>query len=102
MTSLIDESSHAAGLWLLTDFSSNGLQNVNILFDQTTGAIFTGNESFGSSLDTNSGYSTSYTAFRLLSGAGTTTASDVPEPISLCLLGVGIVGIGAIRRYRAN
>ena len=102
MTSLIDESSHAAGLWLLTDFSSNGLQNVNILFDQTTGAIFTGNESFGSSLDTNSGYSTSYTAFRLLSGAGTTTASDVPEPISLCLLGVGVIGIGAVRRYRTN
>ena len=89
------------GDWLLQDYSTGGgFQNFNIVFNQITGAIFTGTAGFGSALDLNPGHSTAFTAFRLISGAGTTQATDVPEPATWAMMLVGFGALGAVLRRR--
>jgi hypothetical protein len=122
ITFVVTAPGTSSGSWTVTWTDTNGAVPLNLpikldlevgLFGGSTGADYlltgvtlpavpnTGTGSFDITFTNRGGQNPDLSHLTLTGGNATGTTTPAPEPLSISLLGAGLVGLGAVRRRRA-
>jgi hypothetical protein len=122
ITFVVTAPGTTSGNWTVTWTDTNGAAPLNLpimldldigLFGGSTGADYlltgvtlpavpnTGTGSFDITFTNNGGQNPALSHLTLTGGNATGTTTPAPEPLSISLLGAGLIGLGAVRRRRA-